>query len=120
MARKRTRKDDDKFDTIVSINEPSSSATLQGKLTSLSPMKKSKTCDYFDGQLTDETANFRFVGYNSAIQKKLLTFQEQDHPVALSRCQIQPSRKTQVLELKLSPATQFQKGSKQFDIPEHS
>ena len=40
MSQKRKIREDDVFDDIVSINEPSSSATVHGVVTSLSPMKK--------------------------------------------------------------------------------
>ena len=49
MSQKRKIREDDIFDDIVSINEPSSSATVHEVVTSLSPMKKGKSCEYFDG-----------------------------------------------------------------------
>ena len=48
MSQKRKFREDDIFDDIISVNEPSSSATLHGVVTSLSPMKKGKSCEYFD------------------------------------------------------------------------
>ena len=50
IALKRKFREDDTVDDISSINEPSSSATLHGVVTSLSPMKKGKSCKYFDGK----------------------------------------------------------------------
>ena len=81
-------------------------------------MKKGKTCHYFDGQLTDETANIRFVGFNSALRKKLFDYQAQNDAVALSHCQVQQSRKADLLELKLNTMTEVRKASKQFDVPD--
>jgi hypothetical protein len=43
MSQKRKFREDDIFDDIISVNEPSSSATLHGVVTSLSPMKKGPT-----------------------------------------------------------------------------
>ena len=71
MSQKRKIREDDVFDDIVSINEPSSSATVHGGVTSLSPMKKGKSCEYFDGSLSDETANTRFVGFSTSVRRKL-------------------------------------------------
>ena len=53
MALKRKHQNEDEFDNIYSVDQPSSSATIQGKVTSLSPIKKGKTCQYFDGELAD-------------------------------------------------------------------
>lgn len=118
MALKRKRQNEAEFDDISSIDQPSSSATIQGKVTSLSPMKKGKTCQYFDGQLTDETAKIRFVGFSTSVRQKILKFQEKDDPVTLSHCQIQQSRKTDILELKLNATTEVQKANKEFNIPD--
>ena len=69
MSQKRKFREDYIFDDIVSVNEPSSSATLHGVVTSLSPMKKGKSCEYFDGSLSDETAN---IGFSTSVRRKLL------------------------------------------------
>ena len=105
MSQKRIRQDDDDFDDIISINEPSSSATLHGVVTSLSPMKKGKTCDYFDDNLADGTANIRFVDFSTGIRQKLLHHHEKNDAVTLSHCQVQRSRKTDVLEIKFNSVT---------------
>ena len=115
MALKRKHQNEDEFDDISSVDQPSSSATIQGKVTSLSPMKKGKTCQYFDGELADETAKMRFIGFSSTVRQRLLKFQEKDDPVALSHCQIQQSKRT---ELKLNATTEVQKANKEFNIPD--
>ena len=118
MSQKRKiREDDNIFDDIVSINEPSSSATLHGVVTSLSPMKKGKSCEYFDGSLSDETANIRFVGFSTSVRRKLLQHQEKNDPVTLSHCQVQQSRKNDNLEVKLNSVTAIKRQIKIFLLP---
>ena len=117
MSQKRKFREDDIFDDIVSVNEPSSSATLHGVVTSLSPMKKGKSCEYFDGSLSDETANIRFVGFSTSVRRKPLQHKEKNDPVTLSHCQVQHSRKNDDLEVKLNSATAVKKADKTFDIP---
>ena len=99
------------------LSQPSSSATLHGAVTSLSPMKKGKSCEYFDGSLSDQTANIRFVGFSTSVRRKLLQHKEKSDPVTLSHCQVQHSRKNDDLEVKLNSVTAVKKADKTFDIP---
>ena len=78
-------------------------------------MKKGKTCQYFDGELADETAKIQFIGFSSTVRQRLLKFQENDDPVALSHCQIQQSKRT---DFKLNTTTEVQKANKEFNIPD--
>ena len=114
MALKRKQ---DEFDDISSVDQPSSNAAIQGKVTLLSPMKKGETCQYFDGESADETAKIWFIGFSSTVRQRLLKFQEKDNPVASSHCQIQQSKRTDFLELKLN-TTEVQKANKEFNIPD--
>ena len=48
-------------DTNLGFVEPSTNAKVKGIITSLSPMKSSKTCNYDDGQITDNHCSVRFA-----------------------------------------------------------
>ena len=114
ISQKRKIREDDIFDDIVSINEPSSSATVHGVVTSLSPMEKGKSCEYFDGSLSDQTANIQFVGFSTSVGRKLFQHQEKNDSVTLSHCQVQQSQKNDNLEVELNPVTAIKKQIKNF------
>ena len=67
------------LDDYTDINEPFQTANLHGVLKTLSPVKKGKTCRYFDGVLTDGTSTMRLVGFRQDQQKRLITFSENKH-----------------------------------------
>ena len=92
MAEKRKREPEEIFSDISSVTQPSSNAKIQGAITDLSPMKKGKMCEYFDGKLADETGNIRIHGFDSSVRQKLYGFQQAQCPVALSGCEIQQSK----------------------------
>ena len=52
------------------ISNTSPNARIDDVLTALSPMKKSKTCSYFDGELTDEKATMRVFGFDSGVRRR--------------------------------------------------
>ena len=79
-------------------------------------MKKGKSCEYFDGSLSDETANIRFVGFSTSVRHKLLQHQEKNDPVTLSHCQVQQSRQNDNLEVKLNSVTAIKKADKNIFI----
>ena len=49
----------DEFESLGDISYASPSAKLHGVISSLSPIKKGKTCSYFDGQVTDGDSSIR-------------------------------------------------------------
>ena len=114
MSQKQKNREDDIFDDIISMNEPFSSATVHGVITSLLLMKKGKSCEYFDGSLSHRTTNIRFVGFSTSVQRKPLQHQEKNDPVTLLHCQVQRSRKNNNLEVKLNSVTAIKKQIKKF------
>ena len=63
-------------------------ASVEGIVCSLSPMKKSKGCTYFDGVLGDGLSSVRFFGFNSMLHKQLLQFHEDGEGVLVDKCEI--------------------------------
>ncbi len=53
-------------------------------MTALSPMKKGKSCQYFDGEIADGSSRMRVVGFDANIRKKLQEFYDESDAVALS------------------------------------
>ena len=106
------------FDDVSSVDGPSPNAKIHGVLTTLSPVKKSRTCNYFDGELTDGKLNMRLFGFDSAegVRRKLQVFQGKDATVMLSNCEVKRSRKGQQLEIFLGKESQVEVSAKKFDV----
>ena len=106
------------LDDYTDITEPFQTANLHGVLKTLSPVKKGKTCRYFDGVLTDGTSTMRLVGFRQDQQKRLITFSENKTPVSLQDCQIKVSRQGNQMEALLKNGTKIFPSTRKFDIPE--
>ena len=106
------------LDNYTDITEPFQTANLHGVLKTLSPVKKGKTCRYFDGVLTDGTSTMRLVGFRQDQQKRLITFSENKTPISLQDCQIKVSRQGNQMEALLKNGTKISPSTRKFDIPE--
>ena len=60
----------DEFDNVSSVLQPSPNAKIQGVLTVVSPMKRSRSCNksYFDGEICDGRASMHLIGFHSGVQ----------------------------------------------------
>ena len=85
-------------------------------ISNLTPMKKSKTCEFFDGSLTDGKTAIRLYGFDPSIRNKLAKFDEDKTSLTLSNCEIKPSRRGDQLEVRLTKATEIKKSEKNFEI----
>ena len=65
----KREREPDEFETVNEISHASPNAKLHGVVSSLLPMKKSKTCSYFDGQVTDGKACIRVFGFDVTVRK---------------------------------------------------
>ena len=86
MAAKRVLEGD-----VSEVTSPLPNAKVHGVLSNLSPMKKLKTCCFFDGQLSDGKASVRFFGFDAGVRRKLLEFEETKQSVSLSNCEVKHS-----------------------------
>ena len=50
-------------------------------------MKKSKSCSYFDGQITDNVAG---LGFDAGLQRKLVKFEDNKKAMALTNTESCP------------------------------
>ena len=64
----------------------SPNVTIRGVVTGVPPMKKSRNCSYFDGQISDGKTSMRLFGFDGAagVRRKLLEFEEKKESVTLS------------------------------------
>ena len=104
-------------DDVSSVDAPSPNAKIHGVLTTLSPMKKSRTCQYFDGELSDGKKHMRLFGFDSArsVRRKLEEFQGKDATIALSNCEVKRSRQGDSLEILIGKESQVDVSDKEFD-----
>ena len=91
----------EEFVEVGDVTHPSQNAKIHGVVNLLSPMKKSRNCAYFDGEISDRKASLRIFRFNSAVRRKLADFQEGSSAVALSHCEFKKSRKGEQLEAQL-------------------
>jgi len=87
----------DEFDDLGAINA-SPNAKIRGVVTEMSPMKKAKMCDYFDGELADDKARGRLFGFDDNIRKKLLEYQQNKDSVVIGKCEVKHARKCDELD----------------------
>ena len=60
MAKKRSYEE---ILNIDDVKEPISSTSIHGAIVTLSPVKKGRKSNFFDGMLADETSQIRLVGF---------------------------------------------------------
>ena len=77
----------DEFDNLLSVTHTSTNAKVGGIVTAVSPMKKGKTCEYFDGELADDKARIRLFGFDNVWQK-LLEHQRNKNSVIIGKCEV--------------------------------
>lgn len=106
----------DEFDDVSSVLQPSPNAKIQGVLTVVSPMKKSRSSNksYFDGEICDGRASMRLVGFDSGVRRKLADFK--DDSIVLSNCEVKPGRHQDQLEVMVNKLTGVEKSETKFDV----
>ena len=52
------------FENMSDVSYPSPNAKIHSVISALSPMKKSRSCSYFDGEITDGKACMRLFGFD--------------------------------------------------------
>ena len=105
------------FANVEEVTSPSGNAKVHGVIMSLSPIKTKGTTGYFDGEITDGKKKMRLYGFDSAdgVRRKLLEYNGTEKAVALSKCEIKPSRDGNSLEIKIDKRTEVSTSQKKFD-----
>ena len=97
----------DQFDDLASITHASPNAKIRGVVTVVSPMKKGKTCEYFDGELADDKARIRLFGFDDNVRQKLLEHQRKKDSVIIGKCEVKHARKGDKLEVLIAKQTEI-------------
>ena len=108
----------EEFDDISTVLHPSPNAKIHAVISLVSPMKQSKSCSCFDGEITDGKACMGVFGFDASVCKKLVEFKASKSALALANCKVKNSRKGEELEVLLSKHTDTLKLKKVFDISE--
>jgi hypothetical protein len=111
-TRKRQSKE---LDFLDEIQQPIANASLHGAITSLSPVKKGRNANYFEGTIADEHTKLRLVGFSTDQQRKLNTFFKSKMPINLKNCQVKESRQGKQMEVMLKSTTEIIESEKGMD-----
>ena len=104
----------DEFNDLSSVTHTSINAKVRGVVTAVSPMKKGKTCKYFDGELADDKARIRLFGFDSNIRQKLLEHLQNKDSIIIGKCEVKHMRKGDKLEVMLAKKTEIDNCSDTF------
>ena len=102
--------------TGLSTVEVTSNAKVEGLITVISPMKTGKTCNYYDGEISDNHSSLRFCGFNSTVRRRLEESYEKGEAVVLEGCEIKKSRHGEGLEIIVKKTTDVLKSEKSFQV----
>ena len=111
MARKRPIEE-----VLDKLENPASNVTVHGIVTSLSPVKKGRNSNYFDGSLCNGTAKVRMIGFNQSQQKVMKQLMDDKQAVQLQDCEIKQARWGEKMEIMLKGSTQVLKSPNKFDV----
>ena len=114
MAKRKLLIDD--FDNLLSVTHTSTNAKVRGIVTVVSPMKKGKTCKYFDGELADDKARIRLFGFNNNVRQKLLEHHRNKDSIIIRKCEVKHARKGDKLEVMLAKQTEIDNCSNTFVV----
>ena len=95
----------EELDHLDAVEKPIANASVHGAITSLSPVKKGRNTNYFDGTIADERTKLRLVGFSSDQQRKLSSFFKNGTTINLQNCQVKESREGNKMEVMLKGNT---------------
>ena len=90
---------------------------VEGKITRLSPMKKSRTTqnEYFDGLLSDSKTSLRLVGFNEQKRTRLKHFYSDNKPVQISKCTAEASKMNDELQIIINSTSEIKASPTKFE-----
>jgi hypothetical protein len=104
MASKPTKRKLE-LEEVDSLEEPVSTASLHAVVSSLSPVKKGRNSDYFEGTVTDGKSTVRLVGFKRSQQSKIQRFMDKQQPILLDDCEINTAGRGPRMEITLKVST---------------
>ena len=104
------------FDQLSDITA-TSNAKVHGILETLSPIKVGgNQIKYFDGYLTDDRKRVRMFSFeDESVRTKLKKFRGTTDPLSLSRCELQPSKNDDKIEIRIQHHTEVADSNKKYD-----
>lgn len=89
------------LDDLDSVDKPTQHAKVHGVILELSPMKpnRSRSCTYFDGQISDGKKKTRLVGFDEDKHKILAEYHAKREPIALEDCEVKKANISQDMEI---------------------
>ena len=111
-SRKRLFKEMMEVDSLNNLSSAASNVRVHGAVTSVSPVKKGKRSNFFNGKLADESCAMRMVGFNAHQQIKLQEFHVKRVPVQISNCEIKRSKYGDGYDILLKSTSGIEKSSK--------
>ena len=113
MAKKKLFDEVDKLDDL---SNPICNATLHGVVASVSPLQKRRTCNYFEGFITDGSSKVRVVGFNPGQQKTIKQFMDTKQTLQLTDCEVKQARRGHSMVILLKGNTDIKKSPKKFNL----
>ena len=101
------------LEEIDSLEEPVSTASLHAVVSSLSPVKKGRNSDYFEGTVTDGISTVRLVGFKRSQQSKIQRFMDKQQPI-LDDCEINKAGRGLRMKIMLKVPTAITSYPKKF------
>lgn len=91
--------------------------SVEGKITRLSPMKKSRSTqnEYFDGFLSDSKTSLRLVGFNEQKRSRLEHFYNDDTPVLINNCAAETSKMNNELQIIINSTSEIKASPTKFE-----
>ena len=79
--------------------------SIYGTLTSVSPMRKGRKQNYFEGTVSNGTSKLRLVGFVPKVQRELNDIFSNREPIEIENCQIKNSFRGDAMEILLKSDT---------------
>ena len=113
MARKRGLEEVEKFNEV---DKAISNASIYGVLTSVSPVKKGRRTNYFEGTVSDGNSKLRLVGFDTKQQKRMDELMAKKKAIAKKNCEIKQSRRGDKMEILLKTDTSVGETAKKIEV----
>ena len=111
MAKRKLELDD------LEDAEPLPHASIHGVIKSLSPMKKGRKCEFFEGKcyFNDKSSTSRFVGFSPKQLDTLKRMKDEKKPVHFDDIQVTKARRGDKMEFLVKSSTEINESPKMFN-----
>lgn len=103
------------FGELSSIKQTSPKAKVRGLLTGVCSAMKGDGCQFWDGEIVDNSSSMRIYGYDPASRRRLFDFQQRGESVVLTECAVKKARFGDNLEIYVSDSTSVETSEMKFD-----